>query len=118
MSKLMSLIPLLLLSLASGEAAAAEGELATQVEHANATYRHTALPERRVVEIVKVAGNGSVRFVINGHAFTVASGACGGWMAGDGVVMTAGEWHGYCDTAVFRNVTRRRSCEVLCYSGW
>jgi hypothetical protein len=114
MSRLMSRPIALLLSscLASGAAAAAGGELASPFGQA-----YSVAPERHVVEIVKVSGNGSLRFVINGHAFTAASGACGGWTTGDRVSLTAGEWHGYCATAVFRNVTRRRSCEVLC-NGW
>jgi hypothetical protein len=88
------------------------GELASPFGQA-----YSVAPERHVVEIVKVSGNGSLRFVINGHAFTAASGACGGWAAGDRVSLTAGEWRGYCATAVLlRNVTRRRSCEVLCNS--
>ena len=95
-------------SLASGAAAAANAPVG---------QAYSVAPARHVVEIVKVSGNGSLRFVINGHAFTAVSGACGGWTAGDRVGLTAGEWHGYCATAVLRNVTRRRSCEVLC-SGW
>jgi hypothetical protein len=107
---------LLLLSFgAIGPAAAAEGELTTPTEQASAAYRHSGrLSERHVVEVIKVSGTGSVRFVIGGHAFTAASGACGGWTAGDRVALSSGEWHGYCDTAVFRNLTRGRSCGVWC----
>jgi hypothetical protein len=99
---------LLLTCLASEPAASAELDVATPVRHTFALPR-----ERHVLEVVGVSAYG-VRFIINGHAFAVANGACSGWVAGDRVSLVAGEWHGYCATAVFHNATRRRDCETWC----
>jgi len=106
MSKLMSKpISLLLLTwVATGSAAAAD---------LGYTPRGQYAPGRHVVEIVDASTFG-VAFIINGHRFAPVSGACSGWVAGDGVTLLSGEWHGYCAEAVFRNTTRRRTCETLC----
>jgi hypothetical protein len=66
--------------------------------------------------IIEVAINppGSREFVINGAHFAAKSDACRGWEAGDRLALLAGEWHGYCGTAVFRNLSRGRTCEMWC----
>ena len=104
MSKLISL--LLLTCVANGSAAAAD---------LGYTPRSPGGSGWHVVEIVDASTFG-VAFIINGHRFTPVSGACSGWTAGDGVTLLSGEWHGYCANAVFRNTTRRRTCETLCNS--
>lgn len=106
MSKLTLL--LLLTLFASEPAAAAELDGAAPVRHRFALAR-----ERHVLEVVDASAFG-VRFIINGHAFAVPSGTCPGWVAGDRVSLVAGEWHGYCATAVFHNATRGRSCDTWC----
>jgi hypothetical protein len=102
---MLKLTLLLLLTSFASEPAAATG---APVRHIFALSR-----ERHVVEVVDVSSRG-VRFIINGHGFAVANGACSGWTAGDRVRLVAGDWHGYCATAVFHNATRRRNCQTWC----
>jgi hypothetical protein len=85
------------------------GRPALSAEH----HRHFVLPpERHVIEVVHPPYGGS--FVINGAYFSAKTAACLGWTAGDRVTLLAGDWHGQCVDAVFRNVARRRTCEMWC----
>ncbi len=81
---------------------------------ARQVHRHHIVlpPERHVIEVVHPPGGG--RFLINGTTFTAATPACLGWTAGDRIRLRAGDWHGRCVAATFYNVTRHRSCEMLC----
>jgi hypothetical protein len=72
------------------------------------------LPERHVVE--KVSPPGSGNYLINNTWFTARTASCARWVAGDRIRLVAGDWHGYCQSAVFHNLSRRQSCELSC--GW
>jgi len=94
-----------------GPAAAAELGDATPAPRA---YHYGGLPpERHVLEVVNFSSFG-LRFLINGHYFSANPLECPGWVAGDRLRLVAGEWHGYCATAVFYDVTQHRSCRVSC----
>jgi hypothetical protein len=69
-------------------------------------------PERHVVEGVRPPW--SNRFLINGRYFAATSPACANWLPGDRIALLAGDWHGYCDYAVFRNLRRGGTCTMLC----
>jgi hypothetical protein len=74
--------------------------------------RHVRLPpERHVIELVRPPYSGS--FIINGAYFTAKS-ACPAWSAGDRITLLAGDWHGRCVDAVFRNAARRNACQMWC----
>ena len=108
------LILICLLACIAGQPAVS-ADLGAEVEpHAyNSHPGYIALPpERHVVEVVKPPYGG--RFIINGTSFTAKDGACFGWVAGDHIVLRAGDWHGWCDSALFYNVSRHRSCEMWC----
>jgi hypothetical protein len=97
-----------------GPAVSAEIDEATAAPYANIPrYRHALPPERHVLEVVNF-GNFGLRFLINGHYFRASPSDCPGWAAGDHVTLLTGEWHGYCVTAVFHDLTRARSCRVSC----
>jgi hypothetical protein len=56
-------------------------------------------------------------YIINGRYWTGTSdAACFGWGPKQRVQMISGNWDGYCSTAVIRNVTLGRTCEMAC--GW
>ncbi|HEY7301469.1 MAG TPA: hypothetical protein VH684_26565 [Xanthobacteraceae bacterium] len=69
-------------------------------------------PERHVVEGVRPPW--SNRFLINGRYFAATSPACASWLPGDRIKLLAGDWHGYCEVAVFRNLRRGGTCTMLC----
>jgi hypothetical protein len=97
-----------------GPAVSAELDEATSASYANVPrYRYAAPPGRRVLELVDFSSFG-LRFLINGHYFRASPLDCPGWVAGDRVTLLAGEWHGYCATAVFHDLTSPRSCRVWC----
>jgi len=77
-------------------------------------HRHYPVlpPERHVIEIVRGAYGSA--FIINGARFSAKTAACTGWVAGDRIQLLAGSWNGACAEAVFRNVTRRQTCEMWC----
>jgi hypothetical protein len=83
----------------------------------HAAYHHAIVlpPERHVIERVHPPFGGD--FLINGTVFAPASPACLGWAAGEPIRLVAGDWHAQCVTAVFYNVTRHQSCEMLCKGG-
>ena len=55
-------------------------------------------------------------YIINGRYWTGTSEACFGWGPRQRVEMLSGNWDGYCSTAVIRNITLARTCEMTC--GW
>jgi hypothetical protein len=69
-------------------------------------------PERHVVEGVRPPW--SNRFLINGRYFAATSPACASWLPGDRITLLAGDWHGYCEYAVFRNLRRGGTCTMAC----
>ena len=78
-------------------------------------YHFALPPERHVLEVVNFSSFG-LRFLINGHYFSANPLECPGWVAGDHVTLVAGDWHGYCATAVFHDLTRHRTCRMACDS--
>jgi hypothetical protein len=70
------------------------------------------LPERHVVEKVMPPYSGN--YLINATWFTAMTAACARWVAGDRIRLVAGDWHGACTTAIFRNVSRGMTCELSC----
>jgi hypothetical protein len=57
---------------------------------------------------------GSNVFLINGRYFTAASPSCARWLPNDRIKLLAGDWNGYCETAVFRNLRRGGTCTMYC----
>jgi hypothetical protein len=89
------------------------GALAVLVcEPALARDRHTLPRERHVIEAARPPYSGS--YIINGAYFTAKSAACSFWNAGERVTLLAGDWHGRCVDAVFRNAAHRSACEMWC----
>jgi hypothetical protein len=85
------------------------------VRHRTVVHHHHHIrlpPERHVIEGERPPGSGV--FLINGRIFTAASNACWPWTAGDRIVLLSGDWHGYCDVAVFRNLRRHSTCTMWC----
>jgi hypothetical protein len=78
-------------------------------------YHFALPPERHVLEVVNFSSFG-LRFLINGHYFSANPLECPGWVAGDRVTLVAGDWHGYCATAVFHDLTRHLTCRMACDS--
>ena len=75
-------------------------------------YFYPLPPERHVVEGVRPPW--SNRFLINGRYFAATSPACANWLPGDRIKLLAGDWHGYCEVAVFRNLRRHSTCTMQC----
>jgi hypothetical protein len=75
-----------------------------------------------VIEVVKPPYSGSFiingtnfgSFIINGTNFAARSPACLSWVAGERITLLAGDWHGYCVSATFYNVTRHQACQMWC----
>ena len=106
------MVGVVLAGMLCGPAVSAElGEVAP-APHAYAGH-YGLPPERHVLEMVNFSSFG-LRFLINGHYFRADPLACPGWVAGDRVTLVAGEWHAYCATAVFHDVTRHRTCRLEC----
>jgi hypothetical protein len=97
--------------LASSQSALGDGMRQRAVVH---HYRHYSRlpPERHVIEGVRPPGSNI--FLINGRYFAAASPACAYWLPGDRITLLAGDWHGYCDIAVFRNLRRGGTCTMWC----
>ena len=76
---------------------------------------HAALwPDHHIIEVAINPPSGR-EFIINGWHFAPKPGQCGGWAAGDRINMISGDWHGWCWSAAFENLTRRRdTCEMWC----
>jgi hypothetical protein len=75
-------------------------------------YFYPLPPERHVLEGVRPPGSNI--FLINGRHFAATSPACANWLPGDRIKLLAGDWHGYCEVAVFRNLRRGGTCTMLC----
>lgn len=77
-----------------------------------AVERRVALRELHLVEVaVRPPG---YRYVINGAFFTGSAPSCFGWAPKQRVLLLAGDRNGNCATAVFRNLSLRRTCEMTC----
>jgi hypothetical protein len=85
---------------------------ADQGPHVLQVARHLLPPERHVIEVVRPPYSGL--YIINGANFAAKSAACAGWNAGERITLLAGDWHGRCVDAVFRDVARHRACEMWC----
>jgi len=81
-----------------------------------ARERHAVPAERHVIEVVRPPHGGS--YIINGAYFTAKSATCSSWNAGDRITLLAGDWHGHCIDAVFRNAAHRGACQMWCGSMW
>jgi hypothetical protein len=92
---------------------AADVVVTTKKVHVRHFHVHRlAVRETHVVEVaVRPPG---VRYVINGSFFTGSGPSCFGWAPRQRVVLLAGEKHGQCTTAVFRNLSLGRTCEMTC----
>ena len=95
----------------SAQSAFADGTETHHVVHHH-HYYSSLPPERHVVEGVHPPGSGI--FLINGRYFAATSPACANWLPGDRIRLLAGDWHGYCDVAVFRNLRRGSTCTMQC----
>jgi hypothetical protein len=80
--------------------------------HVYSSHHFVLPPERHVVE--KVLPPYSGNYLINATRFTAMTPACSRWVSGDRIRLISGDWHGACNTAVFRNVTRGMTCELSC----
>jgi hypothetical protein len=92
------------------------GFAGTPTGAADTSARHHAgrvAPDHHIIEVA-IHPPGSRQFIINGRVFTARSPACLGWQAGDRIDLVEGDWHGWCQSAVFYNRTLRRSCEMSC----
>ena len=109
-----ALLALGLVILLSGTAPAAEMSIsntsAIRTKHRVVRFSKV-LPEHVVEVSIHPPGQ---RYIINGAYWTGTSPACFGWAPKQRVSMIAGEWHGYCSTAIIRNVTLGRTCEFVC----
>ena len=110
------IVVLLIACLASASASAADLGISSSRHHRVAHHRSvegTSLPgEHHVIEVAAPPYSGA--FIINGTSFRAQSGACLPWTAGEPVNLLAGDWHGRCDTAIFYNLARHRSCRMWC----
>jgi len=69
-------------------------------------------PEQHVIE--QVRDGISTDFVMNGTWFSGIDDCALGWTAGDRIQLLDGDWQGSCESAVFYNASRRRTCELAC----
>jgi hypothetical protein len=98
--------------LAPVHAALADSNDGMHSRYRPATVYHRLPPEQHVVEGVRPPGSGT--FLINGRYFAAATPSCMRWLPGDRIKLLRGDWNGYCDTAVFRNLRRGGTCEMWC----
>ena len=80
--------------------------------HVYSYHRFVLPPERHVVEKVMPPYSGN--YLINATWFRAMTPACSGWVSGERIRLVAGDWHGSCGSAVFRNMTRGMTCELAC----
>jgi hypothetical protein len=80
------------------------------VRHA---HRSAAWPDHHIIEVAINPPN-SREFIINGTRFAPKPNSCAGWEAGDRVNLISGDWHGWCWSATFENLTRRQTCDMWC----
>ena len=107
MRKLLALLALVMLIAAP---ALADGMFYSRYRHHY--HRHYLPRARHVVEVVQPPW--SANFIINGTHFTGFTPACFSWAAGERITLIAGDWHGYCSTAVFYNFRRHSTCHMWC----
>jgi hypothetical protein len=110
-----ALVVAFVLATAMGAAALADG-----MDYPSYRPHHPLPPERHVIEIVQPPWSGN--FIINGARFTGRSPACLTWAAGERIKLVEGDWNGRCTEAVFYNVYRHSTCEMICrgsiYNPW
>jgi hypothetical protein len=104
-----------LVLLTAGPAVAADLSVqAPQTKH-SVRVKHTRVVVARETHVVEVAIRPpGFQYVINGVVFTGRGPSCFGWAPKQRVALLAGEWHGRCSTAVFRNLSLGRTCEMAC----
>ena len=113
----MALVVSIVVPLQSDAVAADQGlrsaERHHQRQHVVVYHRRIVLPpERHVIELARPPYSGN--FIINATRFTAKTPACARWVAGERIKLLAGDWHGFCGSAVFYNVPRREVCELAC----
>ena len=92
-----------------GHAACADGS-ATARRHSRAAL----WPDHHIIEVAVSPPSGR-EYIINGARFSPKTGQCGGWVAGNRINMLSGDWHGWCWSATFENLSRHRdTCEMWC----
>src|SRR5436190_18800964 len=105
---MLKLVPSFALMLLTAAPALADGMIYSR--HRYYHHRHYLPRARHVVEVVQPPWSGS--FIINGAHFTGFSPACFSWAAGERITLIAGDWNGYCSTAVFYNFRRHSTCQM------
>ena len=92
---------------------AADVAVMTRTKHVRQIVQpRVAVRELHLVEVaVRPPGH---RYVINGAFFTGSGPSCFGWAPKQRVLLLAGDRNGNCATAVFRNLSLRRTCEMTC----
>ena len=92
---------------------AADVAVVTRTKHVRQIIQpRIAVRELHLVEVaVRPPGH---RYVINGAFFTGSGPSCFGWAPKQRVLLLAGDRNGNCATAVFRNLSLRRTCEMTC----
>jgi hypothetical protein len=83
-----------------------------RVRHHHHHHHYRLPPPRHVVEKASLPGSGL--YLLNGTWFQAQTPRCARWVAGDRIRLVAGDWHGSCRSAVFRNLSRRMTCELSC----
>ena len=110
-----ALVVAFVLATAMGATALADG-----MDYPTYHHHHYLPPERHVIEIVQPPWSGN--FIINGARFIGRSPACFTWSAGERIKLIEGDWNGRCVEAVFYNVYRHNTCEMICrgsrYNAW
>lgn len=71
------------------------------------------VPDNHVIEVAINPPN-SREFIINGRHFAPKGEACRGWEAGDRIALVDGQWHGFCISKTFKNLSRNATCEMWC----
>jgi len=92
---------------------AADMAVVTRTTHVRQIVQtRVAVRELQQVEVaVRPPGH---RYVINGAFFSGSGPSCFGWAPKQRVLLLAGDRNGNCTTAVFRNLSLRRTCEMTC----
>lgn len=74
---------------------------------------YTRIRDHHIIEVA-ITPYAAREFIINGSHFAPKGDACRGWEAGQRITLVAGDWNGRCVSAVFRNLSLRRTCEMWC----
>ncbi|HLH97153.1 MAG TPA: hypothetical protein VKW08_18740 [Xanthobacteraceae bacterium] len=112
MSRLTVILSALLAAFLAGTSAGAAELGIAPARHHGHVQRITLPRERHVIEVVAPPYSGA--FIINGTSFLAQSPVCLRWTANEPVRLLAGDWHGFCRTAIFYNTARHQSCPVWC----